>query len=300
MDGILVIDKPLRLTSHDVVARARRLLREKRIGHTGTLDPLATGVLPLCVGQATRLAEYLSESGKAYTATVRFGVETQTYDAEGEVVATQPVTLSRAQIEAALPGFLGEQMQVPPIYSAIKRDGKPLYAMARAGEAVIPEARPVVISRITLVTWESPDLVIAVECGKGTYIRSLAHDLGQRLGTLAHLAALRRTRSGPLTLANAVTLDELESAAQAGTAADLLLATDEAMQDYRAVIVGQANERRVRTGLPARIPSVVGAEPPAEDEVVRAYTHDGRFIAVLRWAASDGLWQPHKVLAGEG
>jgi tRNA pseudouridine55 synthase len=215
VDGIFNINKATGITSHDVVARVRRLIGQRRVGHAGTLDPLASGVLPVLVGQATRLAEYLSESGKAYRATVRFGVATTTYDAEGEVVRAAPeaaLALRRERIEAALPGFLGEQEQVPPIYSAIKRDGQPLYALARAGRAVTPEPRRVRIEALRIVAWQPPDLVLDVECGKGTYIRSLAYDLGERLGPGAHLAALVRTRSGPFRLVESVTLERLAAA----------------------------------------------------------------------------------------
>jgi tRNA pseudouridine55 synthase len=215
MDGIFNIDKATGMTSHDVVARVRRLIGQRRVGHAGTLDPLASGVLPVLVGQATRLAEYLSESGKAYRASVRFGVVTTTYDAEGEVVRVAPeaaLALTRERIETVLPQFLGEQEQVPPVYSAIKRDGQPLYALARAGREVTPEPRRVRIDALHIVAWAPPDLALDVECGKGTYIRSLAYDLGERLGPGAHLAALVRTRSGPFRLAQSVTLERLAAA----------------------------------------------------------------------------------------
>ena len=305
MDGIFVIDKAAGMTSHDVVARVRRLLRQKRVGHAGTLDPLATGVLPVLVGQATRVAEYLSESGKAYQATVCFGVETDTYDAEGEVVAEQPVALTLPEIEAVLPEFLGEQMQVPPRYSAIKRAGQPLYKLARAGAEVTPEPRPVVISALRPVAWEPPELVLDVECGKGTYIRSLAHDLGARLGTGAHLAALRRTRSGPFTLDEAVTLERLDAALVDNTWPALLYPPDTALLDHRAATLDAAQAVALRNGQPLRLAAEsltpAGSPPdaptqPAEGEVLRAYADDGRFLGLARWDAVAGVWRPHKVL----
>lgn len=297
MDGIFVIDKAAGMTSHDVVARVRRLLGQKRVGHAGTLDPLATGVLPVLAGQATRVAEYLSESGKAYRATVRFGVETDTYDAEGTVVREAPVALTLAEIEAALPAFLGEQLQVPPLYSAIKRAGQPLYKLARAGEQVTPEPRPVVIYALRPVAWEPPDLVLEVECGKGTYIRSLAHDLGARLGTGAHLAGLVRTRSGSFTLRQAITLEALEEALTGEAWRDHLYAADEALLDRRAAILGPDQAARLKNGQPLRFaaPSLI-AEPPSEDELLRAYSTDGRFLGLARWEAAAGAWLPHKVL----
>lgn len=333
MDGIFNIDKPLGMTSHDVVARVRRLARQKRVGHAGTLDPAASGVLPILLGQATRVAEYLSESGKAYRATVRFGAVTDTYDAEGAVLRTAPVTLTRDAITAVLPTLLGRQMQVPPLYSAIKRQGQPLYKLARAGAAVELEPRPVQIYGLTIVAWQTPDLVLDVECGKGTYIRSLAYDLGERLGPGAHLAGLVRTRSGPFTLATSLTLEALERALADGTWAGHLYAPDEALLDHQAAILETTSEARVRNGLPLRFghapglhpavphageagtpsaaalagevgglrhdaaPEVVDAastsEPPS---LLRAYTVDGRFLGILRWEAEANAWQPHKVL----
>ncbi|MFI5273255.1 MAG: tRNA pseudouridine(55) synthase TruB [Ktedonobacterales bacterium] len=296
MDGIFVIDKSPGMTSHDVVARVRRLLRQKRVGHAGTLDPLATGVLPVLAGQATRVAEYLSESGKAYRATIRFGVETDTYDAEGTITAERPVTLDLPRIGAALPAFLGERMQVPPAYSAIKRGGQPLYKLARAGETVVVEPRHVTIYALRPVAWEAPDLVLDIECGKGTYIRSLAHDLGALLGTGAHLAALRRTRSGPFTLRQAITLEQLDAALAGDAWRDHLYAADEALLDRRAAILGHEQAAALRNGQPLRFVAPLIAEPPVADELLRAYATDGRFLGLARWDTQAGAWQPHKVL----
>jgi tRNA pseudouridine55 synthase len=322
VDGIFNLDKPAGMTSHDVVARVRRLAGQKRVGHAGTLDPAAVGVLPICVGQATRVAEYLSESGKAYRATIRFGVVTDTYDAEGEVLRTAPVALSREEIAAALPAFLGPQMQVPPVYSAIKRGGQPLYKLARAGKEVTVEPRLVEIDALTIVRWQSPDLVLDVECGKGTYIRSLAFDLGERLGPGAHLAGLIRTRSGPFTLETSATLAELEQAFAEGRWADYLYAPDEALLDRQAAILGAASEARVRNGQPLRfepppaptpeispptpLPAGEGSmsaeasgEPPEPERLLRAYSVDGRFLGILRWERDLAAWHPHKVLLVE-
>jgi tRNA pseudouridine55 synthase len=296
-DGILIINKPAGMTSHDVVARVRRLIGQKRVGHTGTLDPLATGVLPICVGQATRVAEYLSEGGKAYRATIRFGVETTTYDAEGEVVSEAPVSLTRQEIEAVLPKFLGEQEQIPPVYSAIKREGKPLYKLARAGEEVTLEPRRVRIDALTIVAWDSPHLTLDIECGKGTYIRSLAFDLGRRLSPGAYLAGLIRTRSGPFTLDQSVTLEELEAALAGDDWRRLLHPADEALADWGAVTLDEEGERRLRTGqtLSLEPPSVIaGTDGQA---LLRAYTTDGHFLGILRWDREESTWRPHKVFA---
>ncbi len=299
MDGIFAIDKAAGMTSHDVVARVRRLARQKRVGHAGTLDPLATGVLPILLGQATRVAEYLSESGKAYRATIRFGVETDTYDAEGRIVDERPVSLLADDIAAVLPAFLGEQLQLPPAYSAIKRAGQPLYQLARAGESVVVEPRPIVIYALDIVSWESPDLVLDVECGKGTYIRSLAHDLGARLGPGAHLAGLVRTRSGPFTLSQCLTLEALEAALDDGAWRDYLYAPDEALLDRRAAILAAGHEAQVRNGQPLRFALVAddaACPAPADGELLRAYSVDGRFLGILAWDAGAATWQPRKVL----
>ena len=285
------------MTSHDVVARVRKLVGQKRVGHTGTLDPLATGVLPVCVGQATRVAEYLSEGGKAYRATIRFGVETTTYDAEGEVVREAPVTLTREEIAAILPEFLGEQEQVPPVYSAIKRGGKPLYERARAGEDVTPEPRRVRIDELTVVAWETPDLTLDIECGKGTYIRSLAFDLGRRLGPGAYLASLIRTRSGPFTLDQSVTLEELEAALAGDGWRALLHPADEALADWDAVTLNEEDERRLRNGQTLSLPPESITAGTAESEMLRAYASGGRFLGILRWDSATSIWRPHKVLA---
>jgi tRNA pseudouridine55 synthase len=285
------------MTSHDVVARVRRLIGQRRVGHTGTLDPLATGVLPICVGQATRVAEYLSEGGKAYRATIRFGVETTTYDAEGEIVREAPVSLTREEIAAVLLEFLGEQEQIPPIYSAIKRDGKPLYALARAGEDVSPEPRRVRIDALSIVSWEPPDLTLDIECGKGTYIRSLAFDLGRRLGPGAYLAGLIRTRSGPFTLDQSVTLEELAAALAGDDWRALLHPADEALEDWGAVTLDEEGERRLRNGQTlSLLPESITAGTAAS-EMLRAYASAGRFLGILRWDGAASVWRPYKVFA---
>lgn len=293
MDGIAVINKPAGMTSHDVVARMRKLAGQRRVGHAGTLDPAATGVLPVLLGQATRVSEYLSESGKAYRATIRFGVETDSYDADGRVTSELPVEISRDDIERVLPGFLGEQNQIPPVYSAIKRGGTPLYALARAGESVEVQPRRVTIHALRVIAWELPDLTLDVECGKGTYIRSLAHDLGQRLGPGAHLAGLIRTRSGPFTLDQALTLEEFGAAVANGTWRDKVYAADEALLGWLAAILGDASATRLRTGQRLTLPLHAGVLP-ADGELVRAYSVTGRFLGIMRWIGADQNWQPYK------
>ncbi|HTJ77522.1 MAG TPA: tRNA pseudouridine(55) synthase TruB [Rariglobus sp.] len=211
LDGVLLIDKPSAHTSHDVVARLRGVLRMKRIGHAGTLDPMATGLLVILVGKATRISQYLMSVDKEYTGTIRLGSSTNTQDAEGEVLETRPVPeMSEADVRAALNGFLGDQYQMPPMFSAIKIAGKPLYKSARAGEEVVREPRFIRISQYDLTRWASPEIDFRVLCTKGTYVRTLAHDLGQRLGCGAHLSALRRISSGNLNVSRAVTIEQLQ------------------------------------------------------------------------------------------
>lgn len=303
MDGIFCIDKAAGMTSHDVTSAVRRLARQKRVGHAGTLDPAATGVLPICLGEATRVAEYLSDSGKAYRATIRFGRETDTYDSEGRTTAEAPVTIDEDDIRETLPAFLGTQLQVPPAFSAIKRGGQPSYKLARAGQEMSMEARQVSISALTIVSFQSPDLVLDVECGKGTYIRSLAFDLGRKLGPGAYLAALIRTRNGPFTLAESLTLDALKLALDEGSWQNYLYAPDEALLERRAAVLGELNEWRLCHGLPLNLP-VAGRRPSLpilggqdQAELLRAYSLDGRFLGILRWVDERSSWQPHKVLA---
>lgn len=295
MDGILNINKPVGMTSHDVVARVRKILKQKRVGHTGTLDPLASGVLPICIGQGTRVAEYLSESGKAYLADIAFGTVTDTYDAEGTVLRSADTShLTRAQIEAELPRFLGEQMQVPPRYSAVKLQGQPAYKLARAGEAVTLEPRRVIISRLDIRDWQPPRLTLAVECSKGTYIRSLAYDLGERLGVGAHLAALVRTRSGPFSLPESISLEQLAAASETGKLAAYLHPIDSALQQFPALRLDEATAQRVLHGNAFSSTQYAGQ---TEGELARVYGTDGQLLAIAEWDAQEQLWQPKKVLA---
>ncbi|WP_454764207.1 tRNA pseudouridine(55) synthase TruB [Cupriavidus campinensis] len=229
--GVLLLDKPLGLSSNDALVRAKRLLRANKAGHTGTLDPLATGLLPLCFGEATKFSQDLLEADKTYEAVVRLGVTTTTGDAEGEIVAERPVTCDRTALELAVLRFTGPIEQVPPMYSALKRDGKPLYEYARAGQTVERAARAVTIHAIALLDAaldaSPPRFAMRVTCSKGTYIRTLAEDIGEALGCGAHLTALRRTAVGDLTLDGAVTLEQID--AQPDEARPALLAPVDAL-----------------------------------------------------------------------
>ncbi|RME76417.1 MAG: tRNA pseudouridine(55) synthase TruB, partial [Chloroflexi bacterium] len=257
VSGILNIDKPKGLTSHDVVAQVRRLSRQRRVGHAGTLDPMATGVLLVCLGQATRLIEYLMQSQKQYRAVIRFGITTNTLDAEGEVTAVRDASgLTEADIRRVLPDFLGQIEQIPPAFSAIKQGGKPLYRLARAGQPVEVPPRQVVIESLEWVDWSPPDLTLDVTCSPGTYIRSLARDLGDALGVGAHLAGLTRTASGSWTLAEAVSLDTLHAAADRSPEGwrQYLQTPDRAVAHLPAVRLDADTARRVRHGQQVDLP----------------------------------------------
>lgn len=288
LSGVLNIDKPGGMTSHDVVSAVRRLTRIKRIGHTGTLDPLATGVLVLCIGPATRLSEYLIGQDKRYEATIRLGQETNTYDAEGEIVAEQPVTVDRKTIEEALGRFRGQIDQVPPMFSAIKKDGQPLYKLARQGLETERPSRDVTIYQLDLLEWTSPDLRLDITCSSGTYIRSLAHDLGQVLGCGGHITGLRRTAVASFTVEQAVNLEAL---------------TPENWSDYlqppdttvaHLPIVEFSNEEAARLQLGQRIGRESDVADADERPLVRAYNQDGLFFGIL--SAESDYWQPRKIL----
>jgi tRNA pseudouridine55 synthase len=293
LSGILNIDKPQGWTSHDVVARVRRLSGQKRVGHAGTLDPRATGVLLVCLGQATRVSEYLMRGRKVYRAAVHLGLSTDTYDAEGRVTAGAPeVNVTLPQLEEALSAFVGRIEQTPPMYSALKHQGTPLYKLARQGKTVERKPRPVEIYDIKLLDWSSPVLTIEVTCSPGTYLRSLAHDLGQRLGCGAHLSSLTRLASGHFTLDKAIGLDDLGEAFAAGRWAELIHPLDEALLDLEAITFGSQAERQIRFGQ-----QVQGPTPSLSSSLCRAYSAEGELIALLQYDAQTGLWQPKKVFS---
>lgn len=290
MDGILIVDKPAGLTSHDVVAQVRRLAGTKKVGHAGTLDPLATGVLVLAVGKATRLLEYLTGHDKQYLATITLGATTSTYDAEGKVTSTAPGPLpDRATAEQALVAFRDEIIQVPPIYSAVKQGGEALYIKARRGEAVSLPPRKVAIYALDLLGYEPPNLEVRVRCSKGTYIRSLAHDLGQALGTGAFLSALRREASGPFTLAHAHPLPALEQAAAEGQLKGLLLPPGAGLEALPAVPLTPGEATALRHGQP------IGG-PPAERGTIGRALRDGQLVAIVQYDDVADCWRPRKVL----
>ena len=272
-NGILIIDKPAGWTSHDVVAKLRGLLRERRIGHAGTLDPMATGVLPVFVGRATRAVEFAAEREKEYLAGLRLGVVTDTQDTTGTVLETHPVCADRPQVEAVLARFRGEITQIPPMYSALKRDGKKLYELARAGKEVERAPRPVTIHALEVVEQTGPNCyTLRVRCSKGTYVRTLCHDIGQALGCGGALFSLRRTQSAGFSLDQAVTMDQV-SAHPAPQ--QLLLSVDRYFSRYPALTLRHGTaEKKLRNGNRLTL--------EGQDGVYRVYSRGGDFLALSR------------------
>lgn len=296
--GILNLNKPRGITSFAVVSLVRRITGVRRVGHAGTLDPIAEGVLPVCLGQATRVVEYLVAAAKAYRATIRLGAATDTYDSEGAVAATaDPGAVTEESVEAALQDFVGQIEQLPPMYSALKHEGRPLYRYARAGETAPRQPRTVTIHRLELRRFAPPLVELELEVGRGAYVRTLAHDLGERLGCHAHLEQLVRLRSGPFSLEDAIDLDTLREAAQRGAWQELLYPADRVLEAWYAALLGEEHSRDARRGRllvlePARA-ELLGLAP---DTPCRAYSHQGEFLAILRYRGA-GRWHPEKVLS---
>jgi tRNA pseudouridine55 synthase len=283
--GFLNIDKPSGMTSHDVVAKIRRELKLNKVGHAGTLDPLAAGVLIICMGGATRLSEYVMQSTKTYRARVHLGVTTTTYDAEGAVVQKCDAThISRHDVEQALTAFVGDIDQMPPMYSAIKQSGRKLYELARAGETVERALRPVRIDSLEISDWSPPQFTLDVACSAGTYIRSLAYDIGEALGVGAHLSGLTRLASGIFRQSTALSLEALFSAANWQ---QYLVPPHLALVEWPFIAVNPAEIERLAHGQNIR------ETPDADGEIAFAYDESSRLIAIVR--AEEGLWRPHKV-----
>lgn len=287
VDGVLLLDKPAGITSSAALGQVKRLYNADKAGHTGTLDPLASGLLPICFGEATKFAQLLLDAPKRYRATIRFGVATTTQDAEGDVVATRPVAFGAADLAAELARFVGPQSQVPPAHSALKFQGRPYYAYARAGVEIPRAAREIVVHLLTLVEWLAPDAVVDVLCSKGTYVRALASDLGEALRCGAHLAALRRTASGGFDIRDAHTVDAL--AAMDAPARDrCLLPVSSLTAHLPALHVEGATARRFLQGA-----AIVA---PAQAAGVHAVYCDGELLGIADAAAGEA--RPRRVIAG--
>jgi tRNA pseudouridine55 synthase len=298
MDGILVVAKPVGPTSHDVVGLIRRLAATRRVGHGGTLDPFASGVLPIFLGKATRLVEYHLGDRKRYRATVCFGASSTTDDLEGALTPALGPAPDRAAVESALDGFRGEISQRPPAYSAIKVAGRRAYAMARAGQAVELASRAVTIHSIEVVTWDDstagePVAIVDVECSAGTYVRALARDLGEAVGSAAYLGALTRTASGPFSLDDAVELDAVRAAAETGPSAiEALLLPVDAGLDLPTIVVPDSLLIAIARGQAVGVPA--GAGPLPTDRPLRLVDSTGRLLAIARLSGTK--LAPDKVL----
>lgn len=300
MDGILNINKPWGKTSFSIVAMVRRLTGERRIGHAGTLDPTATGVLPVCLGKGTRVIEFLMDATKTYQADIELGVATDTYDASGKITHRGDASgISREQLEAALQSFCGLIEQTPPMYSAVKYQGKPLYKLARAGITIMRRSRPAEINQLELLEWQPPVATIEVVCGKGTYIRSLAHDLGQKLGCGASLKNLVRLRCGLFEIKEAVSLPQLEDAFRFGYWSNLVYPIDSVLSHWKAVLASDEMVTAIRKGSPLVLGNSHGVnhiqKGSSLENLCRVYTPDGCLLAVLRFDPETGQWQPDKV-----
>jgi tRNA pseudouridine55 synthase len=257
MDGFLIINKPQDWTSHDVVAKVRTLLRESRVGHTGTLDPMATGVLPLCVGKATKVASYLLETDKEYRVVMRLGATTDTQDGTGQILSRSTARVAPEDVIRVLKGLIGAQTQIPPMYSAVKVGGVPLYKAARAGRVVERQPRPVTIARLEVLGIADNEVTFDVACSKGTYVRTLCADAGDRLGVGAYMQGLERRRVGGFGIDRAVSIGELEDAVRSGTVADRVVSIDAALSDLPAVEVTPETAERVCHGVPLPASRVV-------------------------------------------
>ncbi len=291
VSGVLVVDKPIGLTSHDVVQIIRRGTGIRRAGHTGTLDPRASGVLVVLIGPAVRLSEYVSASDKRYQATIRLGSSTDTYDAEGAVTGSPTVSvdeITEEQFNKVLERFIGEIEQVPPPYSAVKVQGRRAYDMAREGEEVDLAPRIIKVYSLEILEWAPPEVVIDVYCSSGTYVRSLANDLGKELGTGAHLVGLRRTKSGRFTLRDAVPLRRLQEAFDAGNWYRNLIPAAEALADWPMVELDADQVELIRHGH--RIPAEAG-----QSGLARGVSQQGDLVALLEVDPATQEWQPRKV-----
>lgn len=294
ISGVLVVDKPIGMTSHDVVNAVRFGTGIRRAGHTGTLDPRASGVLVILVGPAVRLSEYVSASDKRYQAIIRLGASTDTYDADGRFTRqVQPaVNVSEEQFEKVLKSFIGEIEQTPPPYSAVKVRGRRAYDMARRGEPVTLPPRKINVYHLEVLEWAPPEVVVDVHCSSGTYVRSLANDLGEKLGTGAYLVGLRRTKSGRFSLRDATPLRKLQEAFRAGNWYQYLIPAAEALGDWPAVELTPDEVEAVKHGH--RIPANP-ADRPGLNNLVRGVSMAGELVALMELDTTTSEWQPKKV-----
>ncbi len=286
------------MTSFKVVATVKRITGEKHVGHAGTLDPLATGILPICLGQATRILEFLFDDSKTYRAQVELGVATDTYDSTGKVIKEADASgISREVLESALNQFRGSIRQTPPMYSAVKHKGKPLYKLARSGIEVERKSRPAQIFSLEIIEWQPPVVTLEIVCGKGTYIRSLANDLGEALGCGANMKSLIRSRVGPFSIEDALTLPQLEEAFSKGCGEQYLYPVDFALMSYPVVVVNQEQQCSLHHGAPVILETqgVSGIISDKSASRSRAYTEEGDFLGMIKYDAATDQWWPEKI-----
>ncbi len=293
MDGIINIYKEAGYTSHDVVAKLRGILHQKKIGHTGTLDPDAVGVLPVCLGKATKLCDMLTEKDKQYRVVMQLGIETDTQDTSGTVTAEHPVTVSEGQVRQVIMDFIGEYDQIPPMYSALKKNGKKLYELAREGIVVERETRRITIHGIEIEKVELPYVTMLVDCSKGTYIRTLCHDIGQKLGCGAAMAQLVRTRSGMFSLEDAVTLKQTEELRDAGTLEEHILSVKQILSYLPAFICGKDHEKALMNGN--QLKPGWGKAPQGIAETMMVLDSEENLIGVYEWKKNTGMLHPKKM-----
>jgi tRNA pseudouridine55 synthase len=291
LDGILVIDKPAGWTSHDVVGWVRKWSGERKVGHGGTLDPAATGVLPVALNNGTRVLEFLTDASKTYVAEIRFGVTTDSADIDGTVTSIAEPVVARESLEAAVEQFRGPIRQRPPLHSAIKVAGKRAYELARAGETTELAARDVTIYTLDILDWQAPDLTIFVNCSKGTYIRSIARDLGEALGCGAYLSNLVRTRSGPFSLADAWSIPELAQLLPAEGWPTIALHPDQGIATWPAIVVDDVAARDWQFGRPVAIQSL-----PRAASRCRVYDSAGGWLGLASVAEDRARWKPLRVI----
>jgi len=292
IDGVLLLDKPVGPSSNAVLQHVKRLYSAQRAGHTGTLDPLASGLLPICFGEATKFGSHLLEADKGYVAEMRLGIRTETGDAEGRVLEVRPFNTTRANLETVIQSFLGEIEQIPPMHSALKKDGQPLYKLARKGVSVERAARRISIRKLELKAYEAGAVTVYVRCSKGTYIRTLAEDIGQRLGCGAHLTRLRRTEIAELDVSTAVSLDQIEMQ-DISVRLDWLLPVEHLVTALPRIDLESKLARRFESGQTI---DMKRSSPPFLEGLVRVYAPTSRFIGVAEVDKQGGL-QPRRLLA---
>ena len=292
MDGVLNVRKEKGFTSHDVVAKLRGILHMKKIGHTGTLDPEAEGVLPVVLGKATRLVDMLTEKEKTYVALLHLGIETDTQDMTGTVLKELPVTVTEEDVKKELESFLGEQQQIPPMYSALKVDGKKLYELAREGKTVERKPRTVYFREISILEMKLPLVRVSVTCSKGTYIRTLCHDIGQKLGCGGCMEELLRTRSGQFALADSLTLDQIQTLTDQGEIEKHLIGIEEILGEHPVLFGRKMADRLLKNGNPVTEALTEGSY---RDGWVRMYTSEGEFIGIYQWHQASETYRPVKM-----